>query len=356
MVFVETGMGISIPIDKFFPSHNAVKRVPFSQVDFLSIHDEMFGIGRKKRNEPVSKGVNFYSLSEKFSRHVCGKHNKNVIFILFGELGSGKSMALLSLALSCSKWIAKIKGGVPTDYFSMDNVAVIDPEVLGQRLENMKQFGVYLLDDFGSAFDARSFMSTENKSLSHILQTCRTSQNIILVSAPHGAMLDVNLHRLAQYYAEVSESHHAAGITIIKVLKTKSDFRQGKIKRIYTTKKGVSAMRYFSTLPPENIKIEYDKIREENAKILAQKRGEKRDADAAKKADGPQKPGPKDRFSVEEITTVLEGFGNCPTTLNELADRLQTDVNTTKKYMQRAGFEISRTSKKTKGTLMKVQK
>jgi hypothetical protein len=262
-------------------------------------------------------------------------------------------MALLKLALSCSKWIAKIKGGMPEDYFTLEkNVAVIDPESLNEKLENMTQFGIYLLDDFGSAYDARNFMSGSNKSLGYILQTSRTVNSIILVSAPHGAMLDVNLHRLAQYYAEVVESHHEAGITVLKILKTKQDFRAGKIKRIYPGKSGVTAMRYYSTLPPAEIKEEYDKIREKNAKIIAAKRGERREAEAAK-ANG-NKPNSKEKFSLDEITKIFAGKGQTPTTILEMAEELGTDRHTVTKYLTRTGYKIERLPKSKKGILVKV--
>ena len=232
----------------------------------------------------VDGSVMVYSLAEMFARRVGGKHNKNVIFILFGDLGGGKSMTLLKLAISCAQWLAKIRGGKPSDYFRFDHVAIIDPEMLQDQLANLKQYGIYMLDDAGPGYDARTFMSKSNRDLNYILQTCRTSNNIILVSAPHGAMLDVTIHRVAQYYGEISEIRHEEGITFLKVFRLIRAFREGKIYYVYMTKGGISIRRYYTTLPHPLVKETYDRVRDAKAKEIQAKKQERDKAEAEKKS------------------------------------------------------------------------
>lgn len=96
------------------------------------------GIGRGKRYDvfldtydalETGHDFNFQSLAEGFARRVAGRHNKNLIFLLFGDVGSGKSMTLVSLAIGCAEWLATLLGGVPEDYFNFDeSIAIIDPD------------------------------------------------------------------------------------------------------------------------------------------------------------------------------------------------------------------------------------
>lgn len=260
-----------------------VKKVKFSRVDFNVKLAKFRGLGRGPGYQSYTEGgVLLYSLAEMFARRVSGKHNKNVIFILFGDLGSGKSMTLLKLALSCAMWLAKLKGGRPSDYFTFKNVAVIDPEMLQDKMSHLDPYQILILDDAGPGYDARTFMSKQNRDLNYILQTCRTTNNIILVSAPHGAMLDVTIHRVAQYYAEVAEARHDQGISFIKVFRLVRVFREGKIFYVYMTKSGVTIKRFYVTLPPKQLKDHYDKVRDEQAKII-QARKAQREADEAMK-------------------------------------------------------------------------
>jgi len=268
------------------------KKIKFSREAFNLKLKKFRGLGRGPGYQSYTEGgVILYSLAEMFARRVAGKHNKNVIFILFGDLGAGKSMTLLKLALSCSMWLAKLKGGKPSDYFTFKNVAVIDPEMLQEKMSNLKPFEILILDDAGPGYDARSFMSKQNKDLNYILQTCRTTNNIILVSAPHGAMLDITIHRVAQYYGEVAEARHDQGISFVKVFRLVRVFREGKIFYVYMTKSGVTIKRFYVTLPPKSLKNHYDKVRDEQAIIIQQRRAQREADEQAKRTKGPANSG-----------------------------------------------------------------
>jgi len=273
------------------PNPDAYKPGVFSGEEFEKILDSFDGIGRggTYEHDAATGQIKLMSLAEMLAKRVAGRHNKNVIFILFGDLGSGKSMALLKLALSCAMWLAALKGGLPSKYFQFSNIAVIDPEMLQEKLANLVQYNIYILDDAGPGYDARTFMSKGNRDLNYILQTCRTSNNIILVSAPHGAMLDITIHRVAQYYAEVSEVRHDEGLTFLKVFRLVRVFREGKIFYVYMTKGNTVSKRYYSGLPPKSLKQKYDKVRDEQARIIAQRRAEREAAERAKEERGSAK-------------------------------------------------------------------
>lgn len=318
----------------------------------------MQGIGRGQYNdqynadyEAIASGnpPNVRSLAEMFARRVAGKHNKNVLAIITGDLGSGKSMLALELAYGASVWLSTLKGGRPEDYFSLENVSVIDPEMLQEKLANLAKYNIYILDDAGPGYDSRSFMSNDNKDINYTLQTCRTSNNIILLSAPHTQMLDVTIRRLAQYLITIIGSHHDQGVTIAQVFNIIRDVRQNKLFYKYNTKKNLVISRYISLLPPKTMKEDYDVIRTEQAGIIAQRRTERQAKEAAKRE---KKPAGK--WTVEEFGSLMAGYvtSGKDTTIQEIADDLSASIGAVKTHMKKNGFSLQRDAKTRRGVVV----
>ena len=345
-VSIDTRVKMDIP--SLIPVSYTTPRGVFNIGEYKKQRDSLDGTGRNC--DPTEKDygiVKFYGLDEQFARRVAGKFNKNVVLVLAGEMGAGKSMALLSLALGISRWLSAILGGSPSKYFTFDNVAIIDPVSLSEKLENLKKHNIYILDDFSPGYDARQALSKNNITTSHILTTCRTTNNVILCSGVHGSMLDVNLHRLSMWYAEVSEEHHSEGVTFIKVLKVVQMFREGKIRRVYQTKQNVSAIRYYATMPPKELKDKYDIVRDKASRDIAQKRSKDVAAAAIKALEPRGKPGNKDRFSPDEFTKFMDVFvkEHKPTTHETVAETLGTDRTTLWRYMKKYGYAAERIPK-----------
>lgn len=269
-----------------------VYRPPTQTVDSLILEDNSFPFDWNDVtagyvqlfNNPKKEVYKFNSFAEIVSRRICSRFNKNAILSLFGAPGEGKSMAALELAQGVAAWNAHFLGGDPKDYFSLENVAVIHPAMLRDMMKGMKRHNVYILDDAGAAYDARNYMKTDNKSLGYVLQTFRTLNGFLIVTGVDGAMLDVNLHRTARYYAEVGESRHDLGFTDIKVFKTLRKFRQKKIFYRFLSQNKTPIIRYRSYLPDENIRKRYEQIRKDQAdriqrmdeEILGDKAGQKK--------------------------------------------------------------------------------
>jgi hypothetical protein len=308
----------------------------FDGEEFEKILDEFDGIGRGGvyERDTITGQIKLMSLAEMLAKRVAGRHNKNVIFILFGDLGSGKSMALLKLALSCAMWLSALKGGPPSKYFQFSNIAIIDPEMLQEKLANLVQYNIYILDDAGPGYDARTFMSKGNRDLNYILQTCRTSNNIILVSAPHGAMLDVTIHRVAQYYAEVSEVRHDEGLTFLKVFRLVRVFREGKIFYVYMSKGNTVSKRYYCGLPPKSLKKKYDKVRDEQARIIAKRREEREKAEREKEGRGVAKENMRAERETEQEREAIEKE-------QRKAEKDATNTNAVDTLMLQTGGDVS---------------
>lgn len=355
-VAIRRSNDVIIKIDSLVPTVTEV--IPphdFDRGEFDKILDGFKGLGRGDAYEQYLRdSVAMYSLAEMFARRVAGKHNKNVIFILFGDLGSGKSMALLKLALSCAMWLAALQKGKVQDYFRFSNIAVIDPEMLQEKLANLIRYNIYILDDAGPGYDARTFMSKSNRDLNYILQTCRTMNNILLISAPHGAMLDVTIHRLAQYYGEVSEVRHDIGISFIKVFRLIRVYREGKIFYVYMQKRNISARRYYTDMPPKALKDKYDIVREEQAAIIAARKAER---EAAEKAGGGAAGRPS-IFNETHLAILREMVrGDQFAQINDLAASVGTDPVTVRKLLVQAGITPEKVSKRdSRGVMRKRTK
>lgn len=207
------------------------------------------------------------SLAEIFAARITGRHKKDVLMLLVGERGSGKSYTLLQLATRCAEEIAKRQGGKPGDYFTFDNVAVIQDEDLENRMMNLKRFNVYILDDAGVGWDSRAFATTMNRRLNHILQTCRTDNCVLLISVIDPFTIDKVPRTMVRYYAEIAEQLHDYGMNLVKVFRNKRLYREGKnITPHLKFGTRSTAKRWISIAPPDELMEAYDKVRDENAK------------------------------------------------------------------------------------------
>jgi hypothetical protein len=220
------------------------------------------------RGNTTGRGVNDRqeTLAAVFAARVTGKHNKDVLVLLAGERGSGKSYTLLSMALRCAEEIAKRIGGHPDDYFTFDNVAVIQDEDLENQMRNLKKFSIYILDDAGVGWDSRAFASTMNRRLNHILQTCRTDNCILLISVIDPFTIDKVPRTMVRYYGEIAEQLHDYGMNMVKMFRNKRLYREGKnLTPHMRFGHSITVRRWIAIAPPPEMAKEYDRVRDANA-------------------------------------------------------------------------------------------
>lgn len=214
------------------------------------------------------------SLSQIFAWRITSKYNKDVVFLLTGERGSGKSYSALYLAWKTAEEIAKIKGGKWQDYFCLENIAIIDPTELVTKMQNLKPYNIYLLDDAGAGWSARSFMSKQNQLLNHILEVCRTQNAGIFISTPDLFLIDKVPRNLSSFVGEVAESHHDKGYNLLKVFRTNRLRREGKTlyeHLTFHTPQGKSKiLRWVTHMPPKELVDQYNVIRDRRAVEMMQ--------------------------------------------------------------------------------------
>lgn len=212
------------------------------------------------------------TLAKLFASRITSRFNKDVILLLVGERGSGKSMSALYLAHKTAEEVAKIKGGTWQDYFTMENVAVIDPASLLTKLQTLyiKPFSIFILDDAGVSWNSRNHATKSNILLNNILSVCRTSQSMIIITTISGDLIDKVPRQMASFHGEVAESYHHRGENYLKIFKMSKLSRAGKVIYSHLTfheQDGTSSkiVRWVTRMPPQEIVNAYNKLRNENA-------------------------------------------------------------------------------------------
>lgn len=220
----------------------------------------------KKLNLKTDSTERYPTFAEILTDRICGGHNQNAIVIVDGKTGSGKSLASLRLAFDCSLLFAEKLGGHPTDYFNLDHIAILTADEAIRITENIKQFGIYILDDAGSEmFNCRNFMSDQNEMMSKLLQTFRTNNNLLIMSSPDKGFIDKVGRILMHYKISMSMAFFNKGFTLGKI---------STVKRISTKDYGSNLYPFLRMhgvvfnycafrLPPDSLRKAYEKRRKE---------------------------------------------------------------------------------------------
>jgi hypothetical protein len=159
------------------------------------------------------------SISKTCAEIVCGEFNDQITVLINGNRGTGKSNAILEIGVRTSQEIAKIKGGEPKDYFTLDNVAIITLDRVLDLLDNLKQFNIYALDDIGVGYSSREWQSDKNIRMNKIIQTFRTDNVVTLLSVPSKDLIDKVPRGMVDRYIETSKknNYYKYGINLVKV-------------------------------------------------------------------------------------------------------------------------------------------
>lgn len=153
---------------------------------------------------------------------------------------------------------------LPTDFFTLDNVTVLTAEETIRVAKNIKQFQIVIIDDAGAeAMSARGWQSKQNQIMVKLLQTFRTSNNVLIISTPSFDLVDKIARGLIQYRVFMVEKYFEQGFTLGKL---------STVKRIYT-KDGKSNLYPFLRshgkiynyckflLPPKELREAYERKR-----------------------------------------------------------------------------------------------
>lgn len=222
-----------------------------------------------------------FSIGKKFGKIVTSKSNQATSCMTVGPTGSSKSMSNISIGVNAALEIAKRTKGKWTDYFNLDNIAVVDKEEIFRVMEIEKKHSVKLLDDVGIAWGSRKWQSSMNSVFNDITQTMRTANEVLLITIPDTFLLDKIPRSLVHHFIEMSrqsQTNFDKGVAIGKFFQVVRKSKEGQTWYQYENIMNRSYRRVMFKLAPADIVGPYEALRKSAAEKL------KREAIASQRA------------------------------------------------------------------------
>lgn len=276
-------------------------------------------------------GVPDVHISELFGSVISSKHHQHLIVMIIGKTGMGKSNAALDVAYKTSQYVAENIGGVPEDYFTMDNVAIISMDSIIDVMKNLKYRNIYVLDDIGTGWNARDFAKKSNKIMNNIVQTFRKYETLLILTLPDTFLIDSVPRNLLHYQIEMYKQRFDEGYSIGKISKVVRMHRMNKNYYPFPVINGVKYVNCKFERAPEHIINVYDDKRtkvqeEEQSRYLAQL--EELNKDMNNKGDD----GGKNNISIQERYNIADILSNRGFNQKEACAVANIDPKTFRKY------------------------
>jgi len=159
---------------------------------------------------------------------ICSEHNQHVTLMIVAPTGAGKSWSGIAIGELVAQFVAEIKGGKDTDYFSPENIAIITQQEIIRLLKDKLdvRHSVIGFDDIGVGWNARNFMNEFNKTMNDIYQTFRTRNCFLYVTLPDPRLIDVVPRDMVKYIMEVHSSNHDNGYVTCKIFEVAKNMRK----------------------------------------------------------------------------------------------------------------------------------
>lgn len=243
------------------------------------------------------------NLAKYFAKIITSKHNQHALVRIVGKAGTGKSWAGLSLSIGVAEEVAKIQGGTPSDYFSMENdLGIISQPEIKRVMTNPKPYTIKFLDDVAVAWNARRYRDDFNIDLNDLVQTFRPNHNLVIMTLQAGFLIDKVPRSLVHFQIEMEQSLFDQGISLMKVFKLDLNEDDGKTYKHYLRGGGCKYIRHVSYAPSEAITTAYEL---ERAKQLARMKEAKEEAKKPK--EKPVKASEREK-AMEVIRDVEAGI------------------------------------------------
>lgn len=205
-----------------------------------------------------------FSISKHWVSITTGPNNQDVTCLINGIKGSGKSNFMLAEGWRCAERTAEILGGHPSDYFCIDNVCIMDPDLIFDVLTKPEKNQVIGLDDTGTINGARAFRTDLNQWVNNILITNRPQHNITLMTTPDQGHVDKQAREIGNYYIEMvpHPALRSRGYGLLKFFRREKNYRTGKTLWKYLHWNDAKIVRCICPRAPKWLEEEYDKKRE----------------------------------------------------------------------------------------------
>lgn len=201
---------------------------------------------------------------------ITSEHNQHATLLVWAPTGAGKSWAGMAICEKVSQYVAQIKGGKPTDYFNVENIAIITQEEVLRLLSTRMdvRYGCIMCDDIGVGWSARDFMQQFNQSMNDIYQTFRTRNNFLCVTLPDPMLIDKVPRELVKYVMKVNASFHDYGYVECKIQEPLKKMQWGeKIYPYLLDLDGQRIVRHMIFRPSFELVSQYEPRRREIEKM-----------------------------------------------------------------------------------------
>jgi len=204
-----------------------------------------------------------------------------VIFFT-GRRGVGKSVNSIGLAEAVAENIAKMIGGIASDYFTPNNIKTVSRtggmEILSSDTL-LKEHSVLVIDDAQISIGARRSTTNENQIINDLVTICRPFKSVLIFNSVFHANIDKGTRSLADFIVTVKSSNTFTKQSLMKVYTYEVSDSGMEIKRFLTWKdengKKHRIKYWIGTLPSPDLLKAYNKMRRENSINLVHESREK---------------------------------------------------------------------------------
>lgn len=262
--------------------------------------------------------------------------NKNALLLVTGQTGSGKSYASLRIGEQLDK------------EFSIDRVIFTGKALMELVTSNtLKKGSVIVFEEVGVALHNRAWQSAINRAISHLFQTFRNQNLVLILNLPFSDFLDAQVRKLV--HAELS----TAGIDYqqqtcklrARLVQYNSRLQKYYFKRLKVlTAEGKVPISFWNvSKPTEPLRKAYEDKKkaytdELNMKILNELTA------LEDKQEGKKKPNPLTRVQQDTLDMLKQGM-----TLDQIAEerkRANRTVFASVEQMRKKGYKIEPVYKK----------
>lgn len=214
--------------------------------------------GMNVAQEPLTMGKFFGDI-------ITSNNNQHALINMIGKTGMGKSNGAMYIGTQVAEYIANKIGGKPSDYFNINNIAIMKLDSIIPIIEDLdnKRYNIIILDDIGASYSARDFQKSINKNINKIFQTFRDTNTLVILTMPDTFLIDKVARKLAHFQIELVEKRHDQGISIGKLVQLVEQYR-GSGKTHYhfiVDKHGVKYPRVVFKRVKSELADEYEKKR-----------------------------------------------------------------------------------------------
>ncbi len=225
---------------------------------------------------------------------VASKDKQDLTIFISARKGMGKSYTALYLASRIAEEIALLLGGKPSDYFTIENCALLmDSSKITNLLSTKGRYQILIIDDAGVGANNREFLSRGNINFNKIMMTCRTKRWIVIFTSVLKSHVDLNIREMSDVLITIYKSFHSGGFNICKaknsdVIELSNNKNLTISKRLSFDKDNKKIDFWVSFAPDRELAEEYDRQRDVAADLILQESNEQLNEKQAGKTETKQ--------------------------------------------------------------------